>query len=284
MKPLRILTLVALASILSGRPSQSLAQQSNNAPQNSQTYSGQWVGTWTKKNSPNTQASTAEQGTKSDEHTSALREIWEWIAGTSAQGVDNFLILAATIAIAIFNFQLAGVTKDMSRATKAQLHSNRPFVLVTNVGRKPNADVAYFIFENFGNGPADIVEIIATAGTFFCDFSKIPPGLFVPSVTYEPQFRVVVDRPIVRPNQPTETYVNNFCEFLLSKDDFLNGASVMDSEVGSRVAVYGRISYRGGAPDEIYLTHFFWWWFEPFSEGQKDGFFMRGPSELNKRT
>ena len=51
-------------------------------------------------------------------------------------------------------------------------------------------------------------------------------------------------------------------------------------EETKRLGVYGEIRYRGGPPEEIYITKFFWWYFYGVPKGQD---FARALTlELNK--
>lgn len=186
----------------------------------------------------------------------------------------------AAIRIAKFNKQLVQVTRDMvnaavasAEASKAALHVNRPFLLVTKVQKLlPGSNTAYFTYRNAGNNPADVMEIIASAEIFFRS-TDIPPALFVPQVTYTEHNKIRLTSSVIG-NEPCDIYINNFEEVVLDREGFDLAA---ERPTDGRVAIYGRISYRGGPPNEVYLTHFFWWYFS-------DDIFFIGPPELNQRT
>src|ERR1700684_1001802 len=117
-------------------------------------------------------------------------------AATIIVAVFTVITGFATIAIAKFNKQLVSVTDEMRKISSAALHLNRPFILITEVAYvRPTDEFVSCIFQNSGSGPADIVEIAATAGQFLPP-AAIPPSMFVPNVTYPEQSQAPYD-PIV---------------------------------------------------------------------------------------
>jgi hypothetical protein len=109
-------------AIASSGPRQSLTQQGNEAPDQRQSYSGTWMGTWTGKHSPDApgrDASADKGGENSNQTRGWLWKIWEWVGAFSAQALFTFVTTVATIFIAYFTFKLVAVTKDLHKATEA---------------------------------------------------------------------------------------------------------------------------------------------------------------------
>lgn len=111
-----LMILAALALFLSGSigPSQSLAQQGNEATEHAKSYIQP---TPASTNAPDGNPSAKQSRYDGDQDTCLLGEIGEWIADISAQGFFNFIIAVATGLIAWFNWQLVGVTDEMKQAT-----------------------------------------------------------------------------------------------------------------------------------------------------------------------
>jgi hypothetical protein len=295
-KPLSALILIASALLLnagkspaqnSGRPSQGLPQQRNNAPQGNQSYSGEWTGTWT-ANPDNGKPSAKESGENSNQNTSPLWKIWEWITGISAQGFFNLITAVATGAIAWYTVRLTGVTNEMKEATKAaaaaaeaSLHIYRPFLLVTGV---ECADVKVvngmlihkftIRLKNFGVGPADIVTYVAGA-----DPHDTPIGIVTqikePDIRYVPERGNRLSDSVIGPGERV--------------DDRIECRSVLDPALwallrdGTKtLAVNGIIIYRGTAPKD-YETKFFWWFFVD-ADGRPIRSFRAFRPDLNSHT
>ncbi len=177
----------------------------------------------------------------------------------------------ATVAIAVFNWQLVGVTNEMKKATadaakaaEAALHIDRPFLLVTSItGEISHADMAennpairrfrhnlYFAvaLKNYGVSPADIVEY--TADVCLLDPPK-PPNFRDPPPAYGQPSQL--NDSIIGPHEPVPDRI----KFSDSFDDAEYQSALDDKQ---RFAVYGRIRYRG-ASDKTYDTFFYWWCF-----------------------
>jgi hypothetical protein len=171
------------------------------------------------------------------------------------------VMAAATVAMAIFNGQLVGVTKDMKKATEAALDINRPFLLVTNINlNQPlsydvETDFYNFCFrieiKNFGISPADIIDYIANAEPL--DPPKFPDRKDDPSISYGPNEGQQINDSIIRHGETSSfrllvgTEVNETGYQVLKKDE-------------KRMAIHGRIRYRG-ASERVFYTFFFWWCF-----------------------
>ena len=262
MKRLKLLStsiLIVSALLLSGvkngsaqplRPGQSLPQQRNETAQETKRDAPQIPAS---TNSPDSKASSDKSGHNSNQDTCGLRNIRKWFAGISAEGFFNFIIAVATGFIAWFNWQLVGVTDEMKTATKATadvaelaLHSDRPYgiVQIVEFGKEPNRH-ARVILDNFGNGPLDIVEFNATRDFF--DGPRFMPKCEYWEVNTDTRTTGVVIPPKGRHTQEVPFHLT-----LEERDVFWRG----DKTLG----VYGRILYRGGPPNIIYETCFFWWY------------------------
>ena len=157
MKPLKLLSmsiLITSALLLSAArnvraqnllgPSQSLTKQRNETSQKTYADTKQSPSPTRAEespssiNSPKSKPSPEKIGDYSNDNEDGLfSRVWAWIASTSAQGFLNFLVAAATIALAIFTGKLVSVTRDMHIATEAAtkvaalaLNANRPFLFV----------------------------------------------------------------------------------------------------------------------------------------------------------
>lgn len=197
--------------------------------------------------------------------------------------------------MAWFNFQLVGVTDEMKRATgeaaeaakqsakatEAALHVNRPFLIVAmpemkGVFEKVEDAMRYvpkcvlISVENFGTGPADIIDICAYIVSFDPPTGDRPDT----NVQYRIEDRLPPYVPILGAGKKAEI-VRQFFDIGRTSDVL----AVLEET--KRLGVYGEIRYRGGPPDEIYLTHFFWWYF-PGPKGQD--FSRAFTKELNSRT
>jgi hypothetical protein len=187
--------------------------------------------------------------------------------GASTVIVSVFTAIAgiATALIAWFNFQLVGVTKEMqlateaaADATKAALHVNRPFLLVTDVKcseavRNSGGYISYsftITLRNFGVGPADMVGY--SAGGVPYDAPDLY-GQREPKITYTTNDTPL--RELIAPNDIAENLIPKVRLDLY--DDMLR-----DIQTGKRrIGIDGQIRYRGAAPEQVYWTRFFWWCF-----------------------
>jgi hypothetical protein len=184
---------------------------------------------------------------------------------------DDGLLIAATIVMALataamawFNWQLVGVTRDMTKATqntaaaaRDALHSNRPYLLVMSVtpfgARKhPIYDVevpisgASIAVRNVGSSPAEIVAIRAGHWTYDYFLPEEPKW-----DTLIPDNPIDIGEPVLGVGQEMAKPI--FIVIPWSEDN------IKAVEAGSkRVALYGDISYRSGSK-ETYYTRFFWW-------------------------
>ena len=189
-----------------------------------------------------------------------------------SNGVGNLLMIAATVVmacatalIAWFNFQLVGVTKEMqvatkaaADATKAALHVNRPFLLVTDVkcGEVVHNSDGYIPYSftitlrNFGVGPADMVGYSAGGAPFN---SPDVYGQGEPTITYTSNDTPL--RELISPGEITDKLIPKVRFDLY--DDMLGDIQKHKKRIG----INGQIRYRGAAPEQVYWTRFFWWCF-----------------------
>jgi hypothetical protein len=194
------------------------------------------------------------------------------IDSLSAQLIFTFVTTAATVFLAFFTCKLVGVTDDMrkaadaaTRVAKTALRVDRPYLIVLDVQFQQAPRAGKVFFQNAGRGPADIVEFIANADLF--------DG---------PRTRTVVNHVVEdRIEKPVGTVIASGDKH---GEVIPLGFTQQQYEVVQRqekwIAVYGRVRYRGGPPD-IYTTSFFWWYGLP--DPQLEGYFFRGPPELNIR-
>jgi hypothetical protein len=201
--------------------------------------------------------------------------------------MSNTLMVAATIVMAIataamawFNCQLVRISDEMKKATRAALHVNRPFLIVAMPEMKVASEevekntlrsvpkCVNISVENFGTGPADIIDISLYTFAF-------PPLMPDPPVTYKPEDRSPPLVSILGAGKSAE-----IARLYLDIGKASDVLAVIEER--RRLGVYGEIRYRGGPPDEVYLTHFFWWYFPGTPKGQD---FSRALTpELNSRT
>lgn len=209
--------------------------------------------------------------------------------GDSNSGITIFLaavMAAATIAIAIFNYQLVGVTGKMQEATtkateaaEAALHADRPFLLIFRVTvfhtAIPNPSghslEARIWLHNFGNGPADIVDYIAEAALFDRN-PRVGGAVQEPVVEYGPADGGPLGNSLIAPH--IDSKGDDIVAHLTLSDDDMKA---MRDET-KRVGIHGRIRYRG-APKQVYESRFFWWYFPDTQEC-----FRAANPELNAHT
>jgi hypothetical protein len=170
----------------------------------------------------------------------------------------------AALLLVWFNCQLVGVTKDLQKASEAALDVNRPFLLVTNIASKvshsdPNYEsdlpaleyVHHFYFDvaikNFGVSPADILDYTSTAEPL--DPPKAP-NYIDPPVCY-PKTSQLNDS-IIGPGEPVSDRIKATWSSTEQEYKSLCG------EKNQRIAVYGRIRYRG-ASEKTFETFYYWW-------------------------
>jgi hypothetical protein len=155
--------------------------------------------------------------------------------------------------IALFTGLLWYTSKLQWKATRAALHVNRPFLIVkqprmkgeppTSGGNNWIPQCAEIDVENFGTGPADIIDVNCSVEPF-----DLPP----PDPRVEYQGRLSPYIPVIAARETVELMRQYFDLGPLAR-------KVFDEE--KRLGVYREIRYRGGPPDEIYSTRFFWWYF-----------------------
>jgi len=182
------------------------------------------------------------------------------------------IVGALAIFVSVLNFcaskSAADAARDSAEAAKALVHQNRPFVLVREIAHEARGLDIYMTCDNAGTGPADIIEIMV-ARQVFENPENIPRGLYVPNPpNYGPEHRQRISGTVMRAGETDRRFPVpvNFGD--------LNG------EGSLRPALCGRISYRGGPPDETYETNFFYWYIVWAGEP----LLFRGPEPLNRRT
>lgn len=199
----------------------------------------------------------------------------------------------ATGLIALFNWQLVGVTDEMKSATRqaadaarAGLHLYRPYLLVTAIDLEEgefSKDYPKIMVQNLGTGPADIIDIRVASGLFDMRTNLGNPEAF--ELVVEPEGQPKESRTVIvgGTSIPTE-----LCSVLVSAEDEAVATMPYNSRgkttIRKTLAVWGSIRYRGGPPDEVYETKFFWWYLPVESVVEYKGFFLRGPNRLNRRT
>jgi len=181
--------------------------------------------------------------------------------------------------IALFTGLLWYTSKQQWKVTRAALHINRPFLIVAMPEMKVADEVIEGAFrhvpkcvhisvENFGTGPADIIDVSVEVIAF-------DPPMPEPKVIYRPENRHQSNVPILGAAKSAEIFRRDI--------DLGRPSDVLAILEETRwLGVYGEIRYRGGPPDEVYLTHFFWWYFPRTPKEQN---FSRALTpELNSRT
>lgn len=186
------------------------------------------------------------------------------------------------LLIALFTGLLWYTSKLQWKATRAALHINRPFLIVAMPEMRVESGMvgsaARMIpkcvtirVKNFGTGPADVIDVTANIESFTPPSAKDRD----PTVKYPVSDRQRSFVPIVRADEPVEMITLYF-------DIGTVADMVAICEETKRLGVYGEIRYRGGPPEEIYITKFFWWYFYGVPKGQD---FARALTlELNDRT
>jgi hypothetical protein len=246
-------------------PSQSLTQQRNDTPKQTQAQAKQSPSPTRVKQAPppvnsvNGQSTSDEIRKDGDQYAGLLRKVREWILGISAQGFFNFIIAAATLAMAVFSYLLVCVTRELHKATEGALYVNRPFLMVTKVEctdtKFINGALTHKFaihLKNFGVGPADIVTYIASA-----DPNDTPIGYVTeikePELRYFPENGQRLSDSLVGPGEEVTDRIE--CRSTLDPSIF---ALVQDRS--KTLGINGIITYRGTAP-KSYETRFFWWFF-----------------------
>lgn len=271
---------------LSG-PSQSLTEQGNETTQ--QTHPDAKTPASSPRveqspaaiNSPNGQPSADEVREDRDDHAGVLRKIWEWIGAIQAQAFFNFIIAAATLAMAVFSYLLVCVTRELHRATEGALYINRPFLLVTGV----ECTEAKFIngvlthkfeihLKNFGVGPADIVTYIASADPNDTPIGYVPE-IKEPQLRYFPQNGKSLSDSLIGPGEKVTDRIE-----CLSTLDHQIFALLQDGT--KTLGINGIITYRGTAP-KSYETKFFWWFYMD-ADGRPVRFVRAFRPDLNSHT
>jgi hypothetical protein len=160
--------------------------------------------------------------------------------------------------------EMVEASRQSAKAAEAALHIERPFLLVTKItGEVSHADMPvkdpairrfrhnlYFTvaLKNYGVSPADIVEY--AADVCLLDTPKPPYFRETPPAYGQPS---QLNDSIIGPHEsvPDRIKVSD------SLDDTEYQSTLDDKQ---RIAVYGRIRYRG-ASDKTYDTFFYWWCF-----------------------
>ena len=182
--------------------------------------------------------------------------------------VSQYLILAAALIYAFLALlQWAAIRRQANIAAQA----NRPFLLITYVrslgefvgqsGRGWNFGVT---LNNYGIGPADIADYIIDWGMF----DKPPPD---PIINYGKTDGNRLNDSLVGPSKMAEDHLR----VTISLTD--ENIRIIGDDT-KRIAIHGRVRYRG-AHEKIYESRFFWWFFI------EDRSFVRALSpELNSHT
>lgn len=264
-KPLSALTLIALALLLNAAKSSALnpSPRPTPKPNESATFGD-------RQGEQQIAPIRTPAASQSPEQTGAPTKEQQNGSGASTVIIAVFTVVAglATVAIAIFNYQLVGVTNEMKKATaeaaeaaEAALHIDRPFLLVTevkfiNLTFDGRADELLCIYEfevcsrNFGVGPADIVDYIAGAAVHNISIQMQP--IVEPQIQYASTGRRLNDS-LVAPNEWAEGRIKE--KAILTRADC---DAVRNGE--ARIGIDGIIRYRG-ASKQVYWTRFFWWCF-----------------------
>jgi hypothetical protein len=184
----------------------------------------------------------------------------------------------ATGAIAFFNYKLVGVTEEMKHATaeaakaaQAALEIDRPYGIIQTVeladGKPYRARIT---FRNFGRGPLDILEFITDRGLFDSVRKEQHCQYLTANIDKRKTGRIV---------SPDGSFDHEFPFALTDQQE----QAVNDGE--KTMGLYGRIRYRGGPPDIVYETYFFWWYLAIDHKSIfNNGIFVPGPTERNRRT
>lgn len=148
------------------------------------------------------------------------------------------------------------IARQSIEVSRLALQINRPFLLVTELAnlteqRDPSpfkfiveADVA---LRNFGTGPADILDYIVEAEIY-----NIPPP--DPDPDYDTIKANTLNDSLVAANETVADRIHAIIAL-----DGPEYESVMREQ--KRIAIHGRIRYRGTGPGQVYWTRFFWWHF-----------------------
>ncbi|MGB8411370.1 MAG: hypothetical protein WCE23_00950 [Candidatus Binatus sp.] len=207
-------------------------------------------------------------------------------ADTSAQKEATYTGLLVIVgALAIFVSALnycasksaADAARDSAKAAKAAVHQNRPFVLVKEIAHEDRGVTIYIVCDNAGTGPADIIEMMLAPQVFEAP-KNIVRGLYVPPLPhYRPEHRLRIGDTVMRAGE-----IGRRFPVPVNFDDFGDLGDVRDSEGAASLwpALCGRITYRGGPPDETYETNFFYWYIKIAGEP----LLFRGHDALNRRT
>jgi hypothetical protein len=216
-------------------------------------------------------------------------------SGDGGQGDSNAMIFltavmaGATFFIALFNWQLVGVTDEMKTAAKAAadaaeaaLHVDRPFLLVTGVECTDTKFINGILthkfaihLKNFGVGPADIATYIAGADPLDAPYSFTTGETKEPALTYVPERGSRLSDSLVGPGDEANDRIK--CESILDHQLF---ALLQDGT--KTLGVNGIVTYRGGAP-KIYETKFFWWFYID-ADGRPVRYVRAARFDLNSHT
>jgi hypothetical protein len=179
----------------------------------------------------------------------------------------------AAALIAWFNWQLVGVTEEMTKATAqsaetaiAALEISRPFLLVIGMSIKfPNRPegnlyVIHVQVKNFGTGPADVRDYVTEV-----ERMNYPTGLTDPSAWHPPDDGKRPDDPLIMGGE--EPWDRFDGAIMLNPQEF---AELKGSRWKLRIE--GRIRYKGVGRKE-YVTKFYWWYHPPIE--RSEGMFVR---------
>ncbi|WP_425163777.1 hypothetical protein [Candidatus Binatus sp.] len=208
------------------------------------------------------------------------------------------VMAAATIAIAVFNYQLVGVTDEMRKATNAAaaaadaaLHVNRPAIVVTGIVSQvgihqrtgtPNTLVGYTPqIYNLGSGPAEIIQVFSHSRLFEAYETRDGiPNLAAEEPTVNDLLwdaesdRREFPRTILGAGESFENYMAGYTPIV----NWIGPDDIEKVELGEKLrAVYGLIRYRSSV--KKYWTRFFYWY-----DPQRRSFRRAYRPELNRRT
>jgi hypothetical protein len=186
--------------------------------------------------------------------------------------------VAFSFLLVVVGIMQAALLKQQGKVTRAALHINRPFLIVPMPEIKVSPETVenslYHVpryvtvsAENFGTGPADIVDVSLCVTPF-----DLPTD---PKITYRPEERRQPNVPILGAGK-SDAIIGRDIDLGRPRD------ILAVVEWKRRLGVYGEVRYRGGPPDQIYVTHFFWWYFPSSPKGQD--FARASDPELNSRT
>ncbi len=192
--------------------------------------------------------------------------------------------IVTTILLLFFTGGLWWTSIRQWRAMRAALHTNRPFLIVSEVEVGDGDlfdDWPAVKVQNLGTGPADIVEVMGASSLFDIPTDRRGDSAFDLVEQRSADSLRTAAYVISATSAPIE-----LCRIPVTPMDEAIAIEPSDkTEKTTKIlCLYGRIRYKGGAPDEMYETNFFWWYLAAESVIEYKGFFLRGPDRLNHRT